>query len=626
MSPSLLRRVASVTAFVLAGVAAYLCFWPVPAEPVAWSAPAPPGFTGAFAPNTRLAGLSTIDIGDEVGPEHIAIGPDGKLYAAMESGNLLRMERDGRRREVFANTGGRVLGFDFDASGRMIAADAMRGLLAVAQDGRVSVLVDRVADGDPVRYANAIVVAPDGRIYFTDASTRFAPLEWGGTYQASVLDILEQSASGRVLVHDPVAKTTRVVARGFSFANGIALSADERALFVTETGRYRIWKIDSRARDLDIQDGSPQARVLLDNLPGYPDNLMRGRDGRIWVGLFRPRNPAADGLAQRPFLRKVMLRLPRSLLPLGSPYGHVFAFDEGGRVTEDLQDPEGAYPETTGATETPDRLYIHSLHARTIGWVAAMMHKTIRVAALSVVGAAIALSASAADPVLEDIHVLRSIREEQASAAGWCDSSRTGFEPFPTAAERFFSFWSVRSQARGRQGRRRPAIARRRVARLLRPDRRTHAPELLCRGLAGRDLVSRKRRVPRAHDRFPRERPLPRPLPARPGRPAGALCRGAPDDEYDHQQRPVRRRHGPARLHAGLDRHDPPVEGEVGSLTSDGRYQVKGATSGEGGTGDPGSAFFGPPPATLALTSLAQYCGLSRPTLGSPGGWSCRWS
>jgi hypothetical protein len=118
-----------------------------------------------------------------------------------------------------------------------------------------------------------------------------------------------------------------------------------------------------------VQSGSPQAAVLLDNLPGYPDNLMRGRDGRIWVGLFRPRNPAADSLAQRPFLRAVLLRLPRFLLPTGKPYGHVFAIDEAGRVVDDLQDPSGAYPETTGATETVDRLYIHSLHAPTIGWV-----------------------------------------------------------------------------------------------------------------------------------------------------------------------------------------------------------------------------------------------------------------
>jgi hypothetical protein len=64
-----------------------------------------------------------------------------------------------------------------------------------------------------------------------------------------------------------------------------------------------------------------------------------------------------------------LLRLPRAWLPLGKSYGHVFAIDEEGRVTADLQDPSGAYPETTGVTETADRLYIHSLHAHGIGWL-----------------------------------------------------------------------------------------------------------------------------------------------------------------------------------------------------------------------------------------------------------------
>jgi sugar lactone lactonase YvrE len=365
----MLRKLAFIAALALVSAAIYLALWPVPSEPVAWTAPTPPGYSGAFAPNQRLAGLQAIPIATEFGPEHMAVGPDGKLYAAMTSGHLLRMEADGSHQQVFADTGGRVLGFDFDRKGRMIAADAMLGLVAIDTAGRTSLLTDRVGDGDPIRYANAIVVAPDGIVYFTDASGRFAPREWGGTYEASVLDILEQAATGRVLAHDPATGITRTVARGLSFANGIALSSDGRSLFIAETGRYRIWKIDAAARGIDVRNGTPGARVLLDNLPGYPDNLMRGREGRIWVGLFRPRNPAADGLAQKPFLRKVLLRLPRAVLPLGQPYGHVFAIDEEGRVTEDLQDPTGAYPETTGATETADRLYIHSLHATTIGWI-----------------------------------------------------------------------------------------------------------------------------------------------------------------------------------------------------------------------------------------------------------------
>ena len=364
-----LKTLAFAAAAVLAALAAYLLLWPVPVDPVHWRAPAAPGYAGVHAANTRLANLRLIDIGREVGPEHLAVGPDGKLYAAMASGGIVRMNPDGSGQETFANTGGRVLGFDFDAQGRLIAADAMKGLLAIGPDRRVAVLADHVRPGDPIRYADAVVVAPDGQVYLTDASTRFAPAQWGGTFEASVLDILEQSATGRVLAYDPRTGRTRVVARGLAFANGIALSADGASLFVNETGKYRVWKIAAAASDLDVGQASPQAQVLLDNLPGYPDNLMRGLDGRIWLGFAKPRNPTIDNMADKPFLRKVTLRLPRALWPVPKTYGHVIAFTEDGRVVADLQDPTGAYPETTGITETRERLYVQSLHARSLGWL-----------------------------------------------------------------------------------------------------------------------------------------------------------------------------------------------------------------------------------------------------------------
>ena len=74
-------------------------------------------------------------------------------------------------------------------------------------------------------------------------------------------------------------------------------------------------------------------------------------------------------MADKPFLRQLTLRLPRALWPLPKPYGHVVAFNESGQVVADLQDPSGAYPETTAVTETADRLYIQSLHAKTLGWM-----------------------------------------------------------------------------------------------------------------------------------------------------------------------------------------------------------------------------------------------------------------
>jgi sugar lactone lactonase YvrE len=351
---------------------AYLSLWPLPIHPVRWTAPVQPGYSGPHAVNSKLSNLKMIDLGTESGPEHIAIGPDGKLYTTVESGRILRMNPDGSQHSVFANTGGRVLGFDFDAKGHLIAADAFKGLLSISPAGEITVLTDSVninGQRDPIRYADAVVVAPSGKMYLSDASTRFAPKDWGGTFEASVLDILEQSSTGRVLEFDPSNQTTRVVAYGLSFANGVALSQDGEHLFVNETGKYRVWKIAVAARDLDVRQNSGQSIVMFDNLPGYPDNLMRGLDGKIWLGFAKPRNPTIDNLASQPFLREVTLRLPRALWPIPPSYGHVMAFTEDGKVVADMQDPSGQYPESTGVTETADRLYIQSLHAKGLGWL-----------------------------------------------------------------------------------------------------------------------------------------------------------------------------------------------------------------------------------------------------------------
>ncbi len=363
-----MKKIVLTIIAILFLLAAYLTLWPVPINPVSWNAPMQPGYVGAHAVNTKLANLKIISLGKEEGPEHIVIAKDGKLYTTVASGNILRMNPDGSAQEVFVNTGGRVLGFDFDEAGNLIAADANKGLLSISPDKKITVLTDNL-NGDPILYADAVVVAKSGKMYLSDASTRFAPKKWGGTFEASVLDILEQSSTGRILEYDPATKTTRVIAKGISFANGVALSSDEKSIFVNETGKYRVWKISVAANDLDILIPSDKAIVLFDNLPGYPDNLMRGLNGKIWLGFAKPRNPTIDNLAAKPFMRRLTLRLPRSMWPIPKAYGHVFAFTEDGKVVADMQDPTGAYPETTAVTETADRLYIQSLHAKGLGWM-----------------------------------------------------------------------------------------------------------------------------------------------------------------------------------------------------------------------------------------------------------------
>src|SRR4029078_4344952 len=99
-----MKKILAATGIALAGLAAYLCLWPVPITPQSWEAPAAPGYSGPFAVNDKLAKLKNIPLGAEEGPEHLVVARDGKLYAAMPSGAILRMNPDGSGREVVVNT------------------------------------------------------------------------------------------------------------------------------------------------------------------------------------------------------------------------------------------------------------------------------------------------------------------------------------------------------------------------------------------------------------------------------------------------------------------------------------------------------------------------------------------
>jgi hypothetical protein len=68
------------------------------------------------------------------------------------------------------------------------------------------------------------------------------------------------------------------------------------------------------------------------------------------------------------------------------------------------------------------------------------------VAAILVLSGA-AAPVAAQDASLEEIYVLRSIREHQSSMVGSCATSTTGFEPYAADAERHFSFWSANAKS-----------------------------------------------------------------------------------------------------------------------------------------------------------------------------------
>jgi sugar lactone lactonase YvrE len=340
----------------------YLAAWPVPVDPVAWQAPEDQGLTGDFAANDALSGLGAISLGAHEGPEDAAIGRDGALYATTVSGTILRIAEDTAAVSEFARTGGRPLGIEAAADGALLVANAFVGIQRISPLGEVTDLITAI-DGEAIQYADDLAVSRDGVVYFSDASKKFGAQASGGTYEASLLDILEHGAHGRVIAFDPWSGDARVLLDGLNFANGIALSADERFLLIAETGSYRILRHWLQGPDAGLTE------VVLDNLPGFPDNINRGEDGRFWVGLVAPRDAKLDALSDKPFLRKVVQRLPAFLRPKAVPSSHVIAVNGDGEVLLSLQDPAAAYPTMTGACETRERLYLTRLFGHDLPYI-----------------------------------------------------------------------------------------------------------------------------------------------------------------------------------------------------------------------------------------------------------------
>ncbi|MCR9139230.1 MAG: SMP-30/gluconolactonase/LRE family protein [Alphaproteobacteria bacterium] len=347
-------------------LAAYLLFWPVPIEPVAWDAPTNKGYVDTFAPNERLATPKLIDLDGHTGPEDATLGPDGLLYVSTHDGTIVRVDLESGKTEEFARTDGRPLGMEFGSDGRLYVSDAFRGLMAVEQDGKTVLLSDRTADGSPIRYANDLDITRSGLVYFSDASTKFGAREFGGTYEASLLDLMEHGPNGRVLKYDPKTGQTDVVIDGLSFANGVALAEDDSFLLISETGTYSVlkyWLAGDKAGGVE---------TIIQNLPGFPDNLNRIGDGSYWLGLVSPRSAFADALSEQPFLRKVVQRLPASLRPKAQRYGFVVRLDGDGTILETIQAPQGFYALTTGATPGPNgELVVTSLTEPRLGYLEA---------------------------------------------------------------------------------------------------------------------------------------------------------------------------------------------------------------------------------------------------------------
>lgn len=352
-----MKRAVPVVVVLLA--LAWLLAAPVDIEPVAFQ-PGPSLLGQApFESNGRLARLSLVDLDGAKGPEDLHIDPDGTIVTGVADGRLLRHVRD--EVTVIANTGGRPLGIEPDGEGGFWVADGLRGLLRVARGGAVEVVADQ-HEGRPLRFVDDVDRAPDGTVWFTEADARF-----GLDRQKAAL--LEGGANGSVFAWDPVEKRLESVVRGLHFANGIAIGPDGRYALVTETLRLRVLKLWLSG------EKRGQTEVVLDNLPGYPDNISAAGGGVFWLALAGPRTALKDRAMAQPFWRKVAARLPGSGLTRPARHGQVLAISHLGRVLHYLDDPDGAYAPITSVREHGGQLYLGSYEAEGIGRVTAPIRR-----------------------------------------------------------------------------------------------------------------------------------------------------------------------------------------------------------------------------------------------------------
>jgi hypothetical protein len=105
-----------------------------------------------------------------------------------------------------------------------------------------------------------------------------------------------------------------------------------------------------------------QSDTFADNLPGFPDNITYSPARRaFWVALGSPRDANVDRLAGRPFLRKVVMRLPDAMQPRPVKHSWALALDEQGQPVASLQQVgEGAYAPVASVLEVGPWLYLGS--------------------------------------------------------------------------------------------------------------------------------------------------------------------------------------------------------------------------------------------------------------------------
>lgn len=331
--------------------------------------PAPPSTAvdsgSPFALNDKLRQVETIGLGEIESPEDVALDADDNLYCGNRHGDIIRFfAPDYKRQEVYAHIGGQPLGIVMTKQGTLFVCVGGMGLYKVNPDRSVEKVTDEtnrslfsIIDDSRLRLADDLDVAPDGRIFFSEATVRYEMHEWP-------TDSLESRGNGRIICYDPRNGKTHTCLRNLVFPNGIVMASDGQSILFAESWACRISRY--------WFDGPKAGKVepVIENLPGYPDNLNRASDGNYWLAIMGVRNPVFDLAMRKPgFRRRMSKKLPGDeWLAPNLNTGCIAKISESGEVLDVMWDLGGEnHPMITSMREHKGHLFIGGIHNNRIG-------------------------------------------------------------------------------------------------------------------------------------------------------------------------------------------------------------------------------------------------------------------
>jgi len=297
--------------------------------------------------NKLLQNSEYLSKGELIGAEDVEFDAEGNIYTGLLNGNVVKITKD-KKTHIITKLR-RPLSLRFDKKGNLLVLDGFVGLLSLNVTTGESTVLSTDSDGVLFGFADYHVIASDGSVYFTDASSKYNPSNY-------LNDFFTGTPNGRVLKYDPQTKKTTTLISDLYFANGVALSQDESFLLVAETWKSRIKRYYLKGPKAGTID------MFSEELPGLPDNINSNGKGTIWVGFPAP-SKLTDmlfKLAPYPPLKRLIMRLPSIVQPMPAKYGMIAAIDEvSGNVIQTYQDPSGKVVcDISGVREHDGYLYL----------------------------------------------------------------------------------------------------------------------------------------------------------------------------------------------------------------------------------------------------------------------------